>query len=288
MVSRQVVTLALAALVLAAAVSPVAAQDSLQRIKDLYTSAAYEDTLAAVKGLEVEEPRPEVEQYRVFSLMALGRLAEAEQVVHAVLSGHPRYRPADGDASPRIQELFRKVRSQIGPAAVKALYIEGKAALDRKDRETAIATFGEMLLTADDPDIKDQPAVSELRLLGSGFLDLSRALPAPAPSQPAAVSAPAGVTEAPATIVGPIAIRETLPPWSPANPSQRMEFAGALRVTISATGTVESAEITKSIHPAYDQLLLQAARTWRYQPARRNGVALPSEKTVSIRLKPPA
>ena len=41
-----------------------------------------------------------------------------------------------------------------------------------------------------------------------------------------------------------------------------------------------------SVHPAYDRLLLQAAREWTYQPARANGAAVPSEKVVQVVLKP--
>jgi tetratricopeptide (TPR) repeat protein len=279
---------------LVAAATPLAAQDSLQKIKDLYASAAYEDTLSAVTSVSVSDPKPEVEQYRVFSLVALGRLAEAEQSVEAVLTAHPRYRPDATEASPRIQELFAKVRRRIAPEAVKALYRDGKAALDKKDRDAAIALFDEMLLTADDADVKDQPSVADLRLLGVGFLELSRALPAKMAARPSPGAAPGEDAGAPAAppaagppvlLTGPIAIRQDLPPWqSPA--TSRVEFSGTIRVMISATGAVESAEMVEAVHPAYDPLLLAAARKWLYQPARRNGVPMPSEKTVNVRLTP--
>jgi TonB family protein len=290
---RRLVTVA--ALLMAGAPA-LAAQDPLQRIKDLYASAAYEDALSAVSNLGSDEPKPEVAQYRVFSLVALGRLADAERAVEAVLTRHPRYRPDPAETSPRIQELFSAVRARVGPGAVKALYISGKAALDKKDREGAIAAFDEMLRTADDPDIKDQASVGELRLLGAGFLELSRALPGPAPlaaTSPAATAATGSPEAVPPgsapAITGPIAIRENLPRWVPSSSSSassRIEFSGKLRVLITATGAVERAEIVESVHPAYDQLLLEAARNWLYQPARRNGVALPSEKTVAVQLKP--
>ena len=273
-------------LVFAGFASAVFAQDTLQRVKDLYDAAAYEDVLTAVKALETDS-KPELEQYRAFSLVALGRVNEAEQTIYALLEGSPRYRLAVSDASPRIQDLFKRVRAQIGPGAVKRLYLEGRAALDKKDREAAVSAFTEMLATADDPDIKDQPTVAELRLLGDGFLSLSRALPQPerAAAQPVPAASPAAALPAP-VMIPPVSIRETLPRWSPANRSDRTEYAGTLRVSISATGTVDHAEIVTSVHPAYDPLLLRAARSWLYQPARRDGVALPSEKTISVRLKP--
>lgn len=287
---------------LLAVAMPLAAQDSLQHIRNLYASAAYEDTISAVTSLGTADPRGEIVQYRVFSLVALGRIAEAEKAVEAVLTAHPRYRPDAAEASPRIQELFATVRARVGPAAVKELYQAGKAALDKKDRQAAIRLFEEMLRTADDPDVKDQASVGELRLLGSGFLDLSRALgaagasPVASASPPSAGATPDGATPGTATsgtpaaiaaaISGPIAIRENLPAWTPASSSNRVEFTGTLRVMISATGTVDLAEIIDSVHPAYDRLLVEAARSWRYQPAKRNGLALPSEKMVSVRLKP--
>lgn len=269
-----------------AAARPVLAQSTLQHVKDLYASAAYEDTLSAVTSLGTTDPKPEVEQYRVFSLVALGRLPEAEKAVEAVLTAHPRFRPESADASPRIQDLFTKVRSRIGPVVLKTMYTDAKAALDKKDREAAVALFGEMLQTADDPDIKDQPLVGEMRTLGAGFLELSKALPARPAAPTAGETAAAPAAAAPLTITGPIAIRETLPGWHPPNPSSRGEYEGTVHVTISAQGAVESAEIVKSVHPAYDPALLRAARTWTYQPARRNGVAMPSDKLVTVRLKP--
>jgi hypothetical protein len=283
-----------AAVALCSPVSPVSAQEPLQRIKDLYASAAYEDTLAAVTSLPEASAKPEIEQYKIFSLVALGRLPEAQQAVEAVLTAYPLYHPDAADLSPRIQELFKSVRSRVGPEAVKTLYRDGKSALDRKDRETAIHLFVEMLRTADDPDISVQPMVSELRLLGAGFLDLSRALPAPpavaaAPSPSASPATAAAVSPAAPMVITPaVAIRENLPAWSPSSSSNRAVFSGRIHVVITDTGTVERAEILDSIHPEYDPLLLRAAKAWLYEPARRNGVALPSEKTVEIRLKPRA
>ena len=59
-----------------------------------------------------------------------------------------------------------------------------------------------------------------------------------------------------------------------------------MRVRIDAEGRVTDAEMTAPVHPMYDRLLLQAAREWPYQPARTNGVAVPSEKVVQVVLKP--
>ena len=271
--------------VLTATATSAPAQDKIQHIKELYASAAYEDTLAAVSSLDASDPAPEIEQFRIFSLIALDRQAEAEKVVETVLTAHPRYRPDEADASPRIQALFTSVRVRVGPDAIRQLYQDGKAALEKKDRPEAIRLFDEMLATADDPDLKDLQAVADLRLLGAGFLELSRALPPPAPEPAATPPAPA---PAPIVITKPVAIEETLPPWTPPPSAGTSLFAGSLRVDISATGTVDHVEIVEPIHPAYDSKLLEAARKWRYQPALRDGTPIPSSKTVVVRLKPPA
>jgi TonB family protein len=121
--------------------------------------------------------------------------------------------------------------------------------------------------------------------LGSGFLELSKALPAkpkPADPAPAASAAPR-----PSVIVPPTVIQQRLPPWIPDPVSRATEFRGAVRVQISADGKVTSAEMLKSVHPAYDQSLLRAARGWVYEPAKKDGVPIASEKIVEVAVTPP-
>jgi tetratricopeptide (TPR) repeat protein len=271
--------------------SAAGAQDSLQRVRDLYASAAYEDALSTAGRLAPADHAttdPQILQYRVFCLVALGRAQEAEQEVEAVLASNPRYRPEASEASPRIQELFARVRRRVGPARVQQLYLAGKASMDLKDRDAAIARFEEMVGLAEDPDVRADAHVGELRLLGAGFLDLSRAMPVKA--QPAATAERGGGAsprQPGAGVVPPVAVREKLPVWSPPDVTSRArEFRGSVRVQISSTGNVVSAELVDSVHPAYDTLLLRAARDWMYTPARWNGNAVASEKTVEVLLKP--
>jgi len=266
-------------------VPQVSAQNSLQAVKDLYASAAYEDALSAVGKFDsAAEPNVEAEEYRIFCLVALGRMDEAGQVVESLLKASPEYRPDAAQASPRIQTLFSQVRRRIGPALVKKYYQQGRAAMERKDRDEAIAQFEAMLRMANDEDVRNDTSVSELRDLGAGFLDLSKALPSkPKPTEaPAAAAAPR-----PSVIVPPVVIQQKLPPWIPDPVSRATEFHGAVRVQISAEGKVLNAEIMKSVHPAYDQMLLRAAKGWLYQPATKDGVAIPSEKTVEVSVTPP-
>ena len=263
----------------------VAAQDSLQAVRELYASAAYEDALTAVGKIDSpSEPNVEAEQYRVFCLVALGRMDEAAQAVESVLTLQPEYRPNSADASPRIQTLFSQVRRRMGPALVKRMYQQGRSAMERKDRDEAVAQFEVMLRIANDADVRNEASMSELRELGAGFLELSKALPTkPKPADPAPVAA----APRPSVISPPVVIQQRLPPWVPDPVSRATEFRGAIRVQISADGKVTSAEILKSVHPAYDQSLLRAARAWLYEPAKKDGVPISSEKTVEVAVTPP-
>lgn len=271
---------------LASAVPCPGSQDPLKAVRDLYASAAYEDALSAVGKFDVADPSPEAEQYRVFCLVALGRVAEADQAVERLLTARPEYHPDSAEASPRIQALFAQVRQRIGPALLKRMYQRARAAMERKDRATAVAEFETMLRMADDPDVRMDPATAELKELGAGFLELSRAM---AVSTPAAPPSPTAAPPAPraSAITPPVVIQQRLPRWIPDPASRSKQFTGAVRVQISAEGKVVSAEIVRSLHPAYDQLLVRAAREWLYQPGKRDGVDIGSEKTVEVSLLPP-
>ena len=49
------------------------------------------------------------------------------------------------------------------------------------------------------------------------------------------------------------------------------EVSGTIEVVIDENGSVASAAVTTPVYPSYDQRLLQAARSWRYKPARKGG-----------------
>ena len=287
--------LALVALVALFATTANGQESSLQAAKDLYASAAYEDALSVLARLQRADAPAEVQQYRAFCLIALGRLREAEQAIESVVAANPQYVPTAMDVSPRIQEAFARTRKQLLPEIARQLYGDAKRALDKKDREAAISGFGAVVALIDGADSEARESMDELRFLAAGFLDLSRALRVPAVDNAteAAASAPAPAPAAPVAapppldISPPIAIRQVMPPWVPSDGASRQAiFVGAIRVTISASGRVEAAEIVRPSHPAYDRLLLQAAKSWEYQPARRSGLAVPSEQVVEVQLKP--
>jgi hypothetical protein len=66
----------------------------------------------------------------------------------------------------------------------------------------------------------------------------------------------------------------------------QLEFRGAIEVTIDEAGAVTAARTIERIHPFYDPLLLEAAKGWRYEPARLDGQPVVSVKRVDVVLRP--
>lgn len=270
-------------------------QQSVQTVRELYASAAYEEALAAVARMQ---PQPEIEQYRVFSLTALGRREEAQKVMESLIQADPMYLLNPEETPPRVQEAFNAVRQRLLPTVAKRVYLDARASLERKDRAQAIKEF-ERVLQIIDAAGPAAESVADLRVLASGFLDLSKALPVetPAAAQAAGRSAPAGerpvpdsAAPAPAVVEAtrPVAIKQPMPAWLPPDAvARRATFTGLIQIRIGADGRVEGAEIVRASHPAYDALLLRAARGWVYEPAKRNGLAVASELNVEVNLSPP-
>ena len=115
----------------------------------------------------------------MFCLVALGRVDEADQVVEDSCTSVPstdlmpltprrasrRSSRRSGDASARL--------SSNGSTSRHARRWSGRTARRPSPQ------FEAMLRIADDPDIRTEATVAELKELGSGFLELSRAMPAP-------------------------------------------------------------------------------------------------------------
>lgn len=278
------------------------AADSVAAARDLYTAANYEDALVVLNRLDSTSGQPSdrmaINQYRAFCLLALGRMAEAERAIEAVLSVDLLYRPVDGDMSPRLRAAFAGVRQRILPAIVQQEYGRAKAAFDRQDYPAAIAQFDRVLRALASPDlgaVGENPPLSDLRTLATGFRDLSvkAVAPPPPPPQPAAAP-PAPVAFVPsrgiyggseAGVMPPVIVRQALPPF-PRDLMARRD--GVLEVVISETGTVETAIMRTSINPRYDQIVLSAAKSWKYAPATANGIPVKFRKLIAITVKQPS
>ena len=284
--------LTLAALIISAATA--SAQDALGSVRDLYASAAYEEALSALGRLKADGPAAtglEVDRYRVLCLMALGRGSEADSVIEAIVAADPLYVPSSADASPRVRTAFNAVRQRVLPGVARSLYIDAKAAFDRKAYADAVVALERTVRVIDtiEAPVKDQ--LSDLRVLASGFLDLSRAAsPAPAPAADPATARPepAPAPPAGAALVNTslIVLKQDLPPLPFSVAKLGGEYRGVVEVQIDEHGNVTSAKMLQSVHAIYDPILLNAARMWKYEAPRIAGTPTAVIKRVNIVLKP--
>jgi TonB family protein len=282
---RTQVLLAAFALVVGNPASAHADQEALLKVKTLYASAAYEEALAVIAAAPPEGVLTELDQYRVFCLVALGNQAEARVTLEKLLTRNPLYVPNEMETPPRVMETFNEVRNRALPTIARQLYADAKSALEQKDRTRAIDGFEKVRRIAALDGISD-PLLADLSVLAEGFLDLSRRLPEPPAAKPEPPSPPAAAAREP-VFERPVAISQTMPPWhAPDRVTQRTEFSGSIRVEIGPDGSVTAAQIERPIHPAYDRVLLEAAKMWRYQPARRDGKPVSSDLVVQILLRP--
>ena len=271
-------------------------QESIARARELYVTANYEEALGVLSRLESPGNPPAdrlaIDQYRAFCLLALGRTAEAERAIEAVLSADPLYRPADADASPRLRSAFSSVRQRILPALVQREYANAKAAFDRKDFAVAAADFDRVLRGVDESALADgtpNPQLADLRTLAAGFRDLSVRAAAPPPEPPPVVVAPVAkvLKEIYASgeegVSPPVIVKQSLPPFPRDLVLRR---GGILEVLINQAGTVESVIMRTSINPRYDAIVLNAAKAWKYQPATVDGTAVKFRKFINISVKP--
>jgi len=79
------------------------------------------------------------------------------------------------------------------------------------------------------------------------------------------------------------------PPEALATPDPLVELSKAGRITVSfivgTDGRVHSLFILEGDNPAEDGSVLKAVRSWRYRPAKCNGVPIDAEARIQFRLR---
>jgi hypothetical protein len=302
-VMRMNLCMALACALFAALSAVVSADDAqLDRAKELYRSAAYDEALGVLDAIRATAPSTEaleVSEYRVFCLVALDRKDEARNAISALISANPFYELSEAQASPRVRAVFKEVRKSLLPALVQSAYTEAKAAFDRKDPQSA-AGFERVLTLLRDPDLSSNTDLGDLAVVAAAFRDLSAArelaaaAPPPAPvssardnTSPGAESVAGKAAEPPvyrdgaANLVPPVVISQTLPP---SHLAERRLWTGAIEVLIDETGKVLSSRMAMPVQPTYDRQLLQAALHWKYRPATKDGTPARYIKIINVRL----
>jgi TonB family protein len=280
----------------------------LTTAKDLYASARYDEALSVLNGLRIGAAvdRKSVEQYRSLCLLALGRAAEAETAIAAVVTADPTYRPGESEAAPRVRATFTDVRKRLLPEIATARYQAAKAAYDHKEWASAELQFRTVLALIDDPDTGGK--LADLRVLTVGFLELSARAAEPPPPPPVELKPAPTVAVPPVTpaapvvaapegpvpgkiytiddpnVRPPVVIRQDLPSM----PQPLMAVAkprGLVEIVIDEQGRVIAMTMRASVHPTYDTLVLAAAKDWKYQPARYNGEPVRFRRLIAVAVK---
>jgi TonB family protein len=297
------------ALLISIAPLGAARQDSMNAARELYATAAYDEALAMLDRLRTASPAPPtteartIEQFRAYSLFALGRTADAEKAVEAAVAIDPVWEIAASDAPPRIVALFNTVRARVLPALVRERFAAVRVVHTEKKYDEALAGYAKVLALLEQPSVEKAMGrdVADLRTLITGFRDLAKAAaeqallaaapPTPAPNAPVqtaspdASAAPAKPADAPADpVLPPSIITQQIPrPVGMAVPLSG-EAIVVMDVLIDEAGRVERTAIRQSVNRAYEAQLLAASRAWRYTPATQSGKPVKYVKTIEITL----
>jgi hypothetical protein len=283
--------------------APARAQASLVKAKELYASANYDEALTMLNSLGSAEGGSDdaaaVAMYRVLCLVAIGRSADVDAAIERLVSQYPLYRPPSDELSPRMRTAISSARLKALPAMVQKRYAEAKTAYDSGDFANAGSGFKWVLSALADPDIAylaGQSPLADIKVLASGFVDLSAKAMAPPPPAPVPVavvappppSAPTRdlkriFTPEDSDVVAPVTVRQTMPRFPGALTTQA---SGVLELVIDAAGNVETARIVQPVHPQYDGMIVSAAKRWLYQPAKVDGSAVRYLKRIQISLAP--
>lgn len=276
--------------------------------KQLYAAGNYEEALSRLTTATAEGGAAEVNQYKALCLLALGRTAEAERSLEDLVTQRPLFKMSESDVSPRVVAMFHDVRKRLLPAATRDLYARARTNYDQKLYSRAANEFKEVLQLLGDPDLgKDGAALADLKMIAEGFLklaevevaaavkaemDAAAAAQAPAPEAvkppPPPPTGPRIYTDADKDVTPPVDVgSRTLPEWKPpAGAAGQFEYRGVLRLLIDEQGKVEQAALVQKVMDSYDPLLLAAARSWTFRPARRNGQPVKYQKVIGITLLP--
>ena len=269
---------------------------SITTARELYASARYDEALALLNGLrpaDTTQPgeRKTIEQYRSLCLLALGRGEEAETAIEAVVTADPFYKPSEAEASPRVRATFSEVRRRLLPDLTTARYAEAKQAYDRKQYAEAATRFRELVLLLDDPQMNGRQG--DMRTLAAGFVELATVAaapppapkeepkPEPAPAKPTAPLVPKIYTAEDPGIVPPVTVRQDMPAV-PAAISQMTKAQGLLDLVIDEKGRLVSIVLRSSLHPTYDNMIVNAAKDWKYRPATLGGTPVQFRKIVQV------
>jgi tetratricopeptide (TPR) repeat protein len=270
--------------------SPVQAGSRLAEIKGLYESAEYDRALAVVDRANPAVVPPgearDIEIYEALCLLAMGKKIEANAKIEGVLRAEPLYQPSS-DLPNRLRALVDEARNRLRPVLAQSHYAAGKQLFEAEKHEAAVKEFALVLQLTDVPADNSGAEFGDMRILATGFRDLSMRTIATSKPRQSQTPDPPAQRPPDAPVVPPVAVQQNVPPWPPTLAARRdalrsTPLNGLLELVITKTGTVDSVKLIKRIDPFYDTILLNAAKLWKYQPATRNGEPVEFVKKLAI------
>jgi TonB family protein len=93
----------------------------------------------------------------------------------------------------------------------------------------------------------------------------------------------ASITLANSNLSPPVATYQPAPPYTPQAQRDQVEGDVDLAIIIDAEGNVaEAREISKPLGDGLDEKAIETVKTWKFKPATRNGVPVPTRVTVMV------
>jgi TonB family protein len=264
-----------AGLLMAQLATPPAAPE-LDSVKQLYAAASYDEALTRLSTLEGRVDPNQLDHYRALSLLGLGRAAEAEQALERIVLRAPEFHIEASEASPAFLSRFVAVRKRALPIAANRMYARARTSYDVKDFAAAIDGI-EHLLKLLRAERSTDTTLAELQQTAEGFLRLARAELAAANRRV--------YTSLDLDVTPPVELERNIPAWNPPPQYGWRWFRGVVEVVVDERGGVESARLAQSLADFYDAGLLEAARGWRFEPAKRNGEPVKYRKRVEITMR---
>jgi tetratricopeptide (TPR) repeat protein len=150
------------------------AGDRLAEALRLYDDAMYTRALEVLDALAVEQPSAAVQQYRALCFIALGRSDAAERAMSDIVAADPFFVLDDEAASPRVAAQFAAVRRRLLPPIIRRGFADATARYREGAMARARAQFDQVLKLLDDPALQNDQALSDLALVASAFVELTR------------------------------------------------------------------------------------------------------------------
>ena len=212
------------------------AGDRLTEALRLYDDAMYARALEVLDAVAIEQPSAAVHQYRALCYIALGRPDAAERAMSDIVAADPFF-VLDGDAaSPRVAAQFATVRRRLLPPIIRRGFSEATARYREGATARAREQFDPVLKLLADPALQNDQALSDLALVATAFVELTRAQAVPPTI---------------ASISRPI-VAATLPPSLPAAPAAAEPAPPAAVPTVVASSAPAPMRVTASEPVAFE------------------------------------